>query len=337
VPNNFSSGLKLASNRKYIPHKNDSITCHIDIETTQAIEKTETSLTNNGHVKETIKRVISPLKMIANRGTDLFQPEQVKNYIANKTSEKDPKISVSNGYKNNLVQAYRYFCEYNNIEYTSVFYQNEPKVPVIPNTENINKIINCSTQKFIPIFTILKETGIEGKELESIPSKQIDTENGILSVQGHKRHNSGTYTLKQTTKELLNIFLNKYSYSPQYPFPKSKTMGERWRDAREIAIKKFNQPELKKIPLKNLRNYAGAQNYYQFHDPIETKRFLRHKCLEQTMHYLEGIPRATEENFTYKVANTIEEACDLLAQGFKEASIYAQGTPNEKHIFTKPK
>jgi hypothetical protein len=36
-----------------------------------------------------------------------------------------------------------------------------------------------------------------------------------------------------------------------------------------------------------------------------------------------------------KVATTAEEAMELILQGFKEESVFAQGTPNENHILTK--
>ena len=321
----------------------EPITCQFDTETQSAIDKTLLTATNDGRVKELIKNIKFALRVFVKQGIDLFNPEAVKNYIATGTyfadrnKPQNQRRQLTNEYKNLLVQYYNYFCEANNIQWTPPFYRTEQKTPITPTTDNINRIISCSSKKFIPIFTLLAETAIEGKELETTPNKQIDIQQGIISVQGHKRHNSGTYTLTEPTRKLLEGFLAKYSYSEQYPFPKSKTMQERWLDARTIAIKKYNDPELKKIPFKNLRNYAGSQNYYKFKDPIETKRFMRHKRLDQTMHYLDGMPRATEGCFIYKIANTPEEAGELIMQGFKEASVYYMGTPNEKHLFAKPK
>ncbi len=66
--------------------------------------------------------------------------------------------------------------------------------------------------------------------------------------------------------------------------------------------------------MKSLRNYSGAQNYFLFKDSIEAMRHLHHKKLETTMYHLSGIPRAAEGQFIYKVANTVEEANELIAQ-----------------------
>ena len=89
--------------------------------------------------------------------------------------------------------------------------------------------------------------------------------------------------------------------------------------------------------MKNLRNYAGAIYYTTMgKDSIATKNFMRHKRLEQTMDYLRGLTEFTAKaKKISKVASTVEEICELLDQGFKEETIVAQGTPNEKHILTK--
>ncbi|HMK94069.1 MAG TPA: hypothetical protein VK536_01585, partial [Candidatus Limnocylindrales bacterium] len=148
------------------------------------------------------------------------------------------------------------------------------------------------------------------------------------------------------TAKLLNVYLARpeenHRFPRQlqratYPFPTAKTMSNAWRAAREQAAKKLNQPELKNIPLKNLRNYAGAVYYYTYgKDPIATKEFMRHKRLEQTMDYLRGIKEfTTHTNKIGKIVNTAEEAMQLILDGFKEETIFNQGTPQEKHILTK--
>jgi hypothetical protein len=113
---------------------------------------------------------------------------------------------------------------------------------------------------------------------------------------------------------MLRIYLHK---NPQeHPFPRSVIMGQVWRDTRERAAKKLCKPELNNIPLKNLRNYSGAQLYYKLQDPIAVMRHLRHKKLETTMHYIRGISTGGEEEYTCKTASNIKEATELLERGF---------------------
>jgi hypothetical protein len=306
-------------------------------ETEQAIIKTLTFLNSNGKC-ETVKRQtewklrqISTGKYIVNgqvKTVDIFDPESVKEYVANalKRNGQPPKSAT----KNKLLTAYRYFCEENNIPLDKPYYKVEEEIPLIPTTENVNLIINTATKNYAVIFTILAETGAEGKELEKTPSRSVDKAQGIINIVGTKGHDSGSYKLKDQTAEMLRVYL--YKRTEEYPFPLSKQTQEAWRKTRARAAKKLCKPELNQIPLRNLRNYSGAQNYFTFKDPIDTMRHLRHKKLETTMHYIRGIPRATECKFVTKVVTTAEEACDLLAQGFKEQSIFG-----DKHIFAKPK
>jgi hypothetical protein len=194
----------------------------------------------------------------------------------------------------------------------------------MPTKDNVTKIINSATEKYCCIFTILAEIGAEPHELECTPRNLIDQQQGIISIQGHKGHLSGTYKLTNQTVEMLRKYLSKHT--EEYPFPKSAIMGQVWGETRERAIQKYSQPDLKKIPLKNLRNYSGGQLYYKLLDPLAVKAHLRHKKLETTMHYLSGMPQTNnEEEWTVKIASTKEEAINLIEQGFINTELTFNG------------
>lgn len=267
---------------------------------------------NNAKAEVTVKQVSYKLKQISEHA-NLANPEDVKQYIANSKLENGEPTSEPT--KNKLIFAYDNFCKVNGIEWKKPYYEYEPKIPLIPTTDNVNKIISASSNKYATIFTILTETGLEGHELEKTSRKSIDIEQGIISAQGCKGHASGTYKLKQQTAEMLRVYL--YKYKGEYPFPPSKIMGETWRKVRDRLAEKLSQPELKKIPMKNLRNYSGAKLYYSIPDPIAVMRHLRHKKLETTMHYLRGITTGGEEEYICKVAQNIKEATELIEHGFQ--------------------
>lgn len=63
----------------------------------------------------------------------------------------------------------------------------------------------------------------------------------------------------------------------EYPFPQPKVMSQIWRKTRNKIADNLKQPNFKKIPMKNLRNYSGAKLYYSLKDPIAVMRHLRHK------------------------------------------------------------
>jgi integrase len=270
-------------------------------------------LTNDGQKPNTVRHTKYKLSELAAH-VDLFNPEAVKHYIATAISEKT-KQPFSDETKNKFAYAADKFYEKQGIQWKKPFYKVEEKTPIIPTTENVELIVNNASQKYATIFTILAETGAEGKELERTSRDDIDTEQGIISIRGCKGHASGSYKLKTKTAEMLRIYLFK---NPQkYPFPKSEVMGQVWRDTRERTAKKLCKPELNSIPLKNLRNYSGAKLYYKLVDPIAVMRHLRHKKLETTMHYIRGITIGGEEEYTCKTAKTIQEATQLIENGFQ--------------------
>jgi len=148
------------------------------------------------------------------------------------------------------------------------------------------------------IFTIMSETAIEPEEMHQTPRSQINTEQGTISVNGTKGHANGTYKLKSRTAEMLRHFIAKHP--EEYPFPKAKALGENWRNTRIRVSQKLCRKDLNTIPLRNLRNYAGAIFYKTTgkKDPIATMRFMRHKHLDTTLHYIRGINLDEPEEYT---------------------------------------
>jgi len=221
---------------------------------------------NSGKTENTQRCIASGLRRI-NKGADLHEPEQVKTYIAN--------TNLDNQTKNSLALAYNWFCKTNGIEWKKPYFKWERKIPLIPTTENINKIISASSMKYATIFTILAETGLEAHELATIQRKDIDAAQAINNARGCKGHNSRSFKLKPQTAEMLRHYLT--DYPQEKPFPSSRSMGEIWRRIRNRLAKKLNQPELKSIPMRNLRHHFATHKYDQTKDILLLKSFLGHK------------------------------------------------------------
>jgi hypothetical protein len=92
-------------------------------------------LKNAGRNDSTIRTTSYNLRQLS-RNADLNDPEQVKAYIAN--------TNLNNATKIKLCKAYNYFCKTNGIQWEQPKYKTERKIPLIPTTENINKIISAS-------------------------------------------------------------------------------------------------------------------------------------------------------------------------------------------------
>jgi len=264
------------------------------------------NVTNSGKAKNTQRCIASSLRRIS-KGADLHNPEEVKTYIAN--------LNLDNQTKNSLALGYNWFCKTNAIEWKRPYFKWERKIPLIPTTENINKIISASTPKYATIFTILTETGLEAHELATMERKSIDLTQGIINARGCKGHNSRSFKLKQQTAEMLRHYLA--DYTQEKPFPSSRSMGEIWRRTRNQLAKKLNQPELKNIPMRNLRHYFATMKYDQTKDILLLKSLLGHKKLETTMFYVQLIVHDNEEEYTCKATKDIKEEMELIEHGFQ--------------------
>lgn len=263
-------------------------------------------VTNEGKAKNTVRCFSSALRRISQQ-TDLHNPEQVKSYIAN--LNRNPQT------KNTMALAYNWYCKTNGIQWTKPYFKWERKVPLIPTTESINKIISASSKKYATLFTILAETGLEAHELSTMQRKDINATEGIIAAQGCKGHNSRSLKLKQATAEMLRTYLAEFTQSN--PFPNPHALGEAWRDTRNQLAKKLNQPELKNIPMRNLRHHFATQLYDQTKDLPLVMVQLGHKKIETTLFYTRLHTYAQDDEYNVKGATNVKEATDLIEHGFQ--------------------
>jgi len=151
------------------------------------IVRTLFKLKNLGRAEGTIKATANRLKHLA-KHCDLDDPEDVKNFIANK--------KCANSYKNEFVKVYDHYVKTNGLTWVKPKYRYERKLPRIPITEGIDKIIASASQKYATIFTLLKETGIMAYELHNVTLRDIDLEKGTLYIQGFKTMLVGCSSLR---------------------------------------------------------------------------------------------------------------------------------------------
>jgi hypothetical protein len=237
---------------------------------------------------------------------------------------------LANSSKCSFALAYNWFCKANGLTWEKPRFKWNLQAPIIPTTDQVSKIISATTLKFATIFKIMAEIGVEGEELHQTHRNQFDSTQAIISIKGLKGHGSANYKLKQQVAEMLREYLTHYT--TEHPFPHPKTMSDMWRRARKTASTNHNDPTLNTIPMKSLRNYAGAQFWYSFPDPIGVMRHLRHKKMETTMHYLRAITLDGDTQYDCKTAKTPEEITKLIELGYTLAD-----TVNDIHFYRKRK
>jgi hypothetical protein len=280
---------------------------HEPVQYQEQIDKTVERAIQEGKAKNTQRKFYHLLRQLS-RVSDLMNPEDVKNAIA--------YSKIANSSKTCYVLAYEWFTKTNGLKWEKPRYKWVLPTPIMPTTKQVERITSASTPKFATIYKLMAEIGVEGEELHQTHRNQYDTSQGIISVKGLKGHDSGNYKLKPETAQLLREYMAKYT--DDHPFPQPKVMSQMWREARTKASQIHNDPTLKNIPMKNLRNYSGAQFYLNYEkDAIGTMRHLRHKKLETTMHYLRAIVLDQEPEYVSRTSINVKEDIELINAGYQ--------------------
>jgi len=266
----------------------------------ELIINTLIKLKANAKAKRTLEETNYRLTRLSEQ-CNLSNIEEVKTTIANMTSDD----------KQNYVNAYARLLNTNGIEWKRPYYKSERRIPTIPTRENIMKIISAA-KKYALIFKTLMETGLMPYELSQVQQRDIDLERGIVNARGFKGHTSRTFKVTQETTAMLKQYFTKYQ-----TFPESEMIGKMWRKTKTKVSNRLQDPSLKTIRLYDLRHYHATMLYAKTRDVLLVKQQLGHRKIETTMIYTQLIHLNEEDEYTCKTAKDINEATQLVENGFE--------------------
>jgi integrase len=237
----------------------------------------------------------------------LNQPEKVKGFIAN--------LNCSDGHKDNLIDIYSHYASFHGIQWTKPKYIREERVTRVPREEDINKIISHAKPKYAVAYSIIRDVGIRPIELGMLRVKDIDIESGEVYPTTAKHGAERVLRIKSSTLAMLKEHVSKNNLNQMDNLWNTRRVKENWSRLKASVAKKLGEPQLGQIRLYDLRHYAGSMAYYKTKDIIFTMRFLGHKNIKNTLRYVHLI-NFDKEEFYCKVAKTVEEATQLVEQGF---------------------
>ena len=107
------------------------------------------------------------------------------------------------------------------------------------------------------------------------------------------------------------------------------------RQSRQKVARKISNPRIAKIHFHLIKHWFGTKEYHKHPDMDHVRRLLGHKSISNTQMYV-NMEKAffpeSSEDYTVKVADTLEEAIKLMEVGF-EYHIEIEG----KKLFRKRK
>jgi len=264
----------------------------------------------NAYADSTIKATSKRLKHLQ-KNCNLTKPEQVKTFIANK--------KCGNAFKECLIETYDLLMRSIGLKWEKPFYQRYDKLPKIPTEENINMLISHASPRMALILSMSRDLGSRPIELTWLKVADINLQNGIVSLTGAKYTVGRNGKLKPNTLEMLKQYITKKDLKlNERIFPtESENISESYRTLRNRLTKNLQDPTLKTIRLYDFRHFKASMEYHRTKDLLYIKQLLGHKDLRTTLRYTQLLENLGNDEFHCKTAKTINEATQLIENGFQ--------------------
>ena len=284
-------------------------------------------LKKDGKSDSTIESRVKLLQVLTRRGANLYDPESIKETIANQT--------WSNGRKNNAVDAYSSYLKMVGGKWQPPLYITVRKIPFIPKETEIDQLIAGCSKRMATFLQVLKETGARCGEIWPLKWEDIDFESKIVNITAEKNSNPRVTHLSNKLLEMLQNLPRTYG-DRIFSFPHMPVdhFGTALSHQRKLIAHKIGNPRLLKIHFHTFRYWKGTMIYHETKDMYYTMQRLGHKNIKNTLLYvqLEEALFQGETNYISKVAKTEKEICNLIEAGFEYVTEF-----QETKIFRKRK
>jgi integrase len=259
-----------------------------------------------GYAEGTIMGRTKILKILVKRGANLFDPEDVKEAIS--------RQQWSEGRKENAVDAYTLFLTINGGAWKPPIYNRVRKIPFIPTEQEIDALIASCGSKAATLLQTLKETGARVGEAWILKWTDLDTENRTLRITPEKGSDPRMFKITPKLQSMLLALPNKGAYIfGSYPLHGYRTCFTRQR---KRAAFKLGNPRILQITFHTFRHWKATMEYHKTKDILYVMRLLGHKNIKNTLIYTQLIEFKDDE-FICKVAKTVQEASELVENGFE--------------------
>jgi integrase len=273
-------------------------------------------LKKQGYKGNTVKSYTTVIKALVRRGADLLDPESVKAVLARTEN-------WSESTKSTATRIYSTFLVTHGLSWTEPCYRQQQKLPFIPTEKEIDDLIaNCGT-KTSKALRIAKETGARIGEIANLKWIDIDKEKRLLIINEPEKGSNPR--ILPISAELISV-LERLPKKDEYVFTTgsgpttAKHLASLLWGGRKSAARKLGNPRLLKITYHTLRHWKATMEYHRTKDILHVKELLGHKNIQNTMIYInleKALFKTSDENFTVRAVDDLEEACSLLEVGFE--------------------
>ena len=265
------------------------------------------------------------INALRKRVSSLWDSSEVELYIKNS--------ELSNGRKNLYGQAYRDWCNWKGFDYKPKRYKRVEKLPYIPTENEIDQLIGGLGQKLSCFMQIMKESAFRPSEAQRLIPDDFNFSTKVCTLNKPAK-NSRPRQFKISDKLMSMVLPLVYQTDKgERVFPaKMKSMRSQYWRRRKVLAMRLGNPNLEKITFKTLRHWKATMTYHRTKDILYTQKILGHKSLKNTLIYTHLVDFEEDDQFTVKIASTLDEFTNLLENGFEYISDY-----QDKKILRKRK
>lgn len=284
-------------------------------------------LKREGYNISTITTYSSLLRKLLKLNADLLDPESVKDALARNELKPNTKAC--------MIGAYTSFANYCGLKWKPPKYQWQTRIPFIPEECEIDSLIAGCSKQISAILQTLKETAMRIGEACRLKWTNINVENHTITLnEPEKGGNPGIFKVSAKLVGMLQTLPKKH----ERVFGKSSKQNKTWlfKLQRSRLARKLGNPRLNEITFHTLRHWKATTEYHKTKDIIHVQQLLRHRDIKSTMIYItveQAIYQETNDEFISKIAETAEEAQQLVDVGFE----YVCTTPENLMLFRRRK
>jgi integrase len=204
------------------------------------------------------------------------------------------------------------------IKWEAPKYRPSERFPFIPLESELDQLISSVGRRMSIFIHVLKETGADPGEAIEIKWIDVDRTKKTITinypVKGHRPR------IITVAKDLINR-LDAIPKTNERVFNvKIRSLQKNFELERRTAARKLDNPRLCKITFTTFRHWKATMEYHKTKDILWVMRLLGHKSLRTTLIYIDleaALFKESNDDFTVKVATTLDEACKLLEVGFE--------------------
>lgn len=265
-----------------------------------------------GYKPSTVDCKIKMIKMLLNKGANIFDPDDVKRVIAIQETWKDST-------KAKAVDDYSTFLTMQERTWKPPRYRKESAIPFIPSETELDQLIAASGKKMASYLQGLKETGAGAGELWRLEWAEVDRERKVVSINHPvKGHNSRMLPISE---EWISMLARLPKRSERVFNGGLDSHSADFRVVRKRISARLSNPRMRKIFFRTFRHWRGTMEYHHTKDIIHVQRMLGHKSIKNTMIYINlenALFQSSNDEFHVRAAETVEEASKLGEVGFEK-------------------